>query len=81
MGMHILFFNLLNCILMAFSEHITELPYFDTEYFRGSEWYYWEISPNFKAVYVIVGVLGPLGIKWIYERIISGFIKICCKQG
>ena len=79
MGMHIMFFNILNCVLMAVSEHIAELPYFDTEYFRGSEWYYWELSPNFKAVYVIVGILGPLGLKWCFDNIFKSFLKICRK--
>lgn len=69
MGFHILFFNILNCLLMAISLHIVELPYFDVELFKGSEWYYWEISSNIKVLYVLAGVLGPLAFKWIFEKI------------
>ena len=71
MGLHIPFFNLLNCIFMGISENIVALPYFDSEYFAESEWYYWEISNNIKIVYVIFGILGPLGIKLIYDLICS----------
>lgn len=69
MGLHIAFFNIFNLILMLISEHITELPFFDADYFRGSEWYYWEISPGVKIVYVLIGILGPLGCKWVFDRI------------
>ena len=41
------------------------------QYFAESEWYYWEISNNIKIVYVIFGILGPLGIKLIYDLICS----------
>ena len=68
MGLHILFFNVLNCIFM-FADKIIELPYFDAEAFKDSEWYFWEISPNIKLVYLLIGILGPLGLKWIYDKI------------
>lgn len=73
MGLHITFYNILNCILLFINENITTLLYFDAEYFRESEWYYWEISPNFKMAYVVVGILGPLGVKLIFDKI-SGLI-------
>ncbi len=69
MGFHILFFNILNCILMAVSEHITPLLYFDVEAFRESEWYYWELSKNFRLVYLLFGILGPLGLKWLFDTV------------
>jgi hypothetical protein len=59
---------------MAISLHIVELPYFDVEFFKGSEWYFWEISSNIKVLYVLAGVLGPLAFKWIFEKI-SGPVK------
>ena len=71
MGLHILFYNILNCILMFISKTIVTLPYFDIEAFKGSEWYFWEISSNIKILYVMIGVLGPLAVKWIYDRISS----------
>lgn len=69
MGLHIAFFNAFNLILMLINDHITELLYFDAEYFRESEWYYWGISPGIKIVYVLIGILGPLGCKWVFDRI------------
>lgn len=71
MGLHILFFNILNIGLLAVNDHITALPYFDSQAFRESEWYYWEINSNFKAVYVIMGILGPLGLKWLFDKMIT----------
>ena len=71
MGFHILFFNILNCILMLISQHIVAIPYFDVESFKGSEWYYWEIGNNAKILYVLLGVLGPLFFKWIFDKISS----------
>lgn len=68
MGLHITFYNILNLILMGIN-NIVELPYFDVEAFKGSEWYFWGISDNIKVLYVLVGVLGPLGLKWIYDKI------------
>lgn len=56
---------------MGISKGITEIPYFDVETFKETEWYFWEISGNIKILYVMVGVLGPLGLKWVYDRICS----------
>lgn len=67
MGLHITFFNIVNCILLTVHEHITPLLYFDAEYFKESEWYYWEISPAFKLVYLTTGILGPLALKKLYD--------------
>ena len=69
MGFHILFFNIVNCILMLISRHIAALPCFDIESFMGSEWYFWEIGNNAKILYVLAGVLGPLLFKWIFDKI------------
>ena len=71
MGFHILFFNIVNCILMLISRHIAVLPCFDIESFMGSEWYFWEIGNNAKILYVLAGVLGPLLFKWIFDKISS----------
>lgn len=74
MGLHILFFNILNCILMLIDK-IINLPYFDTEAFKESEWYFWEINPNVKLIYLVIGLLGPLGLKWIFDKI-KGFFRL-----
>ena len=71
MGFHILFFNILNCILLFVHEHITRLLYFDAEYFRESEWYFWDLSNNFKIVYMLFGILGPLGLKRLFDLTLS----------
>ncbi|MBO4920312.1 MAG: acyltransferase family protein [Lachnospiraceae bacterium] len=68
MGLHITFYNILNCILMGING-LAELPYFDVEAFKSTEWYFWGISGNIKILYVLVGVLGPLGLKWLYDRV------------
>ena len=80
MGLHITFFNILNCILMFISEHIVQLPYFDSGAFRETEWYYWEFGPNFKLAYLLIGILGPLGLKWIYDRIYISVGKLIQKR-
>lgn len=79
MGLHVMFFNILNCILMAISEHLINLPYFDTEYFRETEWYFWDCYPNFRMVYVVIGILGPLGMKWLWDKIILKVAGACKK--
>lgn len=76
MGLHIAFFNIFNLILLLINDNITELLYFDAEYFRETEWYYWEISPGIKIAYVLIGILGPLGCKWVFDR-----IKQCIFRG
>ena len=79
MGLHIVFFNIVNCILMLLC-NVIELPYFDVEAFRESEWYYWELSSNFKIVYVLVGILGPLALKRLFDLICSPLQKIGGKK-
>ena len=75
MSLHVLFFNILNLILMLISENIVYLLYFDSEYFRESEWYFWEISPTVKMFYVVVGILGPLGLKLLFDKVSSLVVK------
>ncbi len=74
MGLHITFFNIFNCILMLISKVIAPLPYFSIETFLETEWYFWEISPNVKLAYLVIGIMGPLGVKWIYDNL-CGLVK------
>ncbi|MBR4731325.1 MAG: acyltransferase family protein [Lachnospiraceae bacterium] len=67
MGFHVVFFNVLNCILLFLIHCGIDLPYFNVEAFQGTEWYYWEISPNVKLLYLMVGILGPLALKRLYD--------------
>lgn len=69
MGLHILFFNILNCVLMAVNSHIVKLSYFDADAFKSTEWYFWGIGDNIKVLYVLVGILGPLALKALYDKL------------
>ncbi|MBR6044969.1 MAG: acyltransferase [Ruminococcus sp.] len=71
MGLHITFYNILNLILMGINNGIHALTDFDTEAFKSTEWYFWGIGSNIKILYVMVGVLGPLGLKWLYDRLMA----------
>ena len=79
MGLHIAFFNIFNCILMLICKVVAPLPCFSVETFRETEWYFWEINPNVKLAYVLIGILGPLGVKWIYDYL-GGLIKKTKKE-
>ncbi|MBR3103269.1 MAG: acyltransferase family protein [Lachnospiraceae bacterium] len=75
MGFQIAFFNVLNCILMAINENLITLPYFNSEYFMESEWYYWEINSNVRSIYVVFGLFGPLVLKLLYDKIVSSVVR------
>ena len=75
MGLHITFFNIVNCVLMGFSG-VADVPYFNVDAFKDSEFYFWEISSNAKMIYLVVGLLGPLGLKLIYDIIVSSLGKV-----
>ena len=74
MSLHIVFFNIFNLILLLIKENVIFIRYFDSDYFRETEWYFWEISPNIKIIYVVIGILGPLGVKLIYDKF-TGFVS------
>ncbi len=76
MGLHITFYNLFNCVLMLICKVIAPLPYFSVETFQETEWYFWEINPNVKLAYVVIGILGPLGVKWIWDACCGGVKKL-----
>ncbi|MBO4473879.1 MAG: acyltransferase family protein [Clostridiales bacterium] len=71
MGLHIAFFNIVNCILMFINNNLIGLKYFNVELFQITEWYFWDLSPNLKLLYLVAGILGPLGLKWICDLICS----------
>jgi fucose 4-O-acetylase-like acetyltransferase len=70
MSFHVIFFNLLNCVLLAINKLIS-LPGFDTEIFQDSNWYRWEYVSQFRLVYFLAGLLGPVGLMKLYERFIK----------
>ena len=70
MSFHVIFFNLLNCILYAVNK-VTPLIGFDTEAFQDSNWYRWEIVSQFRLVYFLIGVLGPVGLMKLYYILIK----------
>ena len=70
MSFHVIFFNLLYCVLFAINKLIA-LPGFDTETFQDSNWYRWEYVSQFRLVYFLAGLLGPVGLMKLYERFIK----------
>ncbi|WP_028518804.1 acyltransferase family protein [Ruminococcus flavefaciens] len=80
MSFHIIFFNLLNCVLFTINK-FTEVRYFDVEAFQESNWYRWEYVPQFRYVYFLVGVLGPVGLLKLYNSFIKKpFTKLISKN-
>lgn len=70
MGFHIIFFNILNCILLAVNK-ISPLPDFDIPDFQASSWYRWEHFTQFRLAYFFIGLFGSLAAKQIYDRCIE----------
>lgn len=80
MSFHVIFFNLLNCILFSINK-FKALPYFDIETFQDSNWYRWEYVSQFRLVYFLVGLLGPVALMKLYERFIKKpVIKLIKKE-
>lgn len=69
MGFHLLFINLINCVLMFINNHISVVPGFDVNAFRTLSYYIWDKYPQFKIVYFIVGMAGPLLLKCAFDKI------------
>ena len=80
MSFHVIFFNLLNCVLFSINK-FKALPYFDIETFQDSNWYRWEYVSQFRLVYFLVGLLGPVALMKLYERFIKKpVIKLIKKE-
>jgi hypothetical protein len=71
MGFHMVFFNLLNCILLVVNNYIVTLPAFDPEFFKTTVGYRWEHYAIFRIVYFAVGITGPLLMKLVFDKIKS----------
>ena len=69
MALHFFFFNLFNCILMFINAHIIPLCDFDAAFMCETEWYRWEPIIQFRLVYLLLGVICPLLVKLLYDRI------------
>ena len=76
MGFHILFFNLLNCVLLAI-HRCHPLPEFSVSAFQETAWYRWEHFRQFRLAYFSVGLLGSLALKQAYDRIIKKRFTNC----
>lgn len=70
MGFHIIFFNLLNCVLFSVNK-IIALPDFDVSTFQRSNWYRWEYVLQFRLAYFLAGLFGSLALRQIYDRFIK----------
>ena len=68
MGFHMIFFNLLNCVLLAINK-VYALPGFSVTEFQSSVLYRWEYYSQFRFAYFAVGLLGSLALKQVYDRI------------
>jgi len=71
MGFHMVFFNLLNCILLVVNNYIVTMPAFDPEFFKTTVGYRWEHYAIFRIVYFAVGITGPLLMKLVFDKIKS----------
>ncbi len=74
MGWHLAMLNLLNCILMIIHEKLHPIVGFDIDLFRANWWYRWEEYPFFHLAYYMVGVLGSLLTKMLYDSIKKRFV-------
>lgn len=68
MGFHIIFFNFLNFLLL-FINNFIPLPEFSEISVLNNCWYRWEYFPQFRLAYFTVGVIGPLSLKQIHDRL------------
>ena len=71
MGFHLLFFNIINCILLFINDNVTLVPGFSKEVFGGLTYYIWEQYPMFKFVYFVFGLACPLLLKLVIDKIIN----------
>lgn len=72
LSLHLFFFNILNCILLIIHRYIAPLKDFA---FEEISWYRWEPIPQFKLMYFIFGLLGPLLVKLLYDKVRSAMNK------
>lgn len=68
MGMHLAMFNVLNCILHFINENVAKLREFDTEKFKNTFWYRWETFSQFRLVYFVIGIVGSLALKFLFDK-------------
>ena len=71
MWFHLLFFNIINCILLFINDNVTLVPGFSKEVFGGLTYYIWEQYPMFKLVYFVFGLACPLLLKLAIDKIIN----------
>lgn len=80
MGFHLLFINIINCILLFINDNVTLVPGFDKEVFRALTYYIWEQHPLFKFVYFITGLACPLLLKVVVDIIMNTPLIIQIKK-
>ncbi len=69
MGLHVLFFDILNCILLFINNFIYPLP--DFSYSEISWSYFWYPVEQFRILYLAFGLTGPLLIRFLFGRMSS----------
>lgn len=70
LGYHVFFFNVLNCILKTVNSYIISLPDFSDELFIQSNYYFWNPIGKFNLVYLIIGLAGPLAVKYEFDKFV-----------
>ncbi len=66
--------NVLNCALMIIHEKIHPIVGFDSVFFRQNWWYRWEEYPVFHLAYFVMGILGSLLTKMLYDSVKKKFV-------
>lgn len=80
MSFHVIFFNIFNCILFTINRFAV-LPGFEAQTFQDSNWYRWDYVSQFRFVYFLFGLLGPVGLMKLYDRFIKKpIVKLIKKQ-
>ncbi len=66
---HYFFFYIYNTILYLISMYVVELEYFDAFAFNADSFYRYQPIFQFRVFYLIVGMVGPLVMVWIWGKI------------
>lgn len=75
MGFHVVFFNILNCILKAIHSYIAPIEGFNISEFSQTNYYFWGKENGFCLVYLFFGLAGPLLLKFFLDKIRKHFVS------
>lgn len=72
LSLHVFFFNILNCILLFIHKQIIPLQGFT---YSSASWYLWYPFNQFRVLYFSFGIIGPLLVKFMYDKVKMFFGK------